>query len=72
MEIFSEKFRNTLEKALDTGKVLGTIMKKSNYFADKVKNRKDVEIIPVEESNRDMLIEEIKETLNQKNLKHRT
>ena len=72
MEIFSEKFRNTLEKALDTGKVLGTIMKKSNYFADKVKSRKDVEIIPVEESNRDMLVREIKEILNQKNLKHRT
>ncbi len=69
MELFSEKFRNTLEKALDTGKVLGTIMKKSNYFADKVKNRKDVKVLLVEESNRDMLVEEIKEILNQKNLK---
>jgi len=69
MELFSEKFRNILEKALDTGKVLGTIMKKSNYFADKVKNRKDVKVLLVEESNRDMLVEEIKEILNQKNLK---
>jgi len=69
MELFSEKFRNTLEKALDTGKVLGTIMKKSNYFADKVKNRKDVKVLLVEESNRDVLVEEIKEILNQKNLK---
>jgi len=69
MELFSEKFRNILEKALDKGKVLGTIMKKSNYFADKVKNRKDVKVLLVEESNRDMLVEEIKEILNQKNLK---
>jgi len=69
MELFSEKFRNTLEKALDTRKVLGTIMKKSNYFADKVKNRKDVKVLLVEESNRDVLVEEIKEILNQKNLK---
>ena len=72
MELFSEKFRDTLEKALDTGKVLGTIMKKSNYFADKIKNRKDVKILLVEESNRDILVEEIKESLNQKNLKLRT
>ncbi len=69
MELFSEKFRNILETALDTGKVLGTIMKKSNYFADKIKNRKDVKVLLVEESNRDVLVEEIKEILNQKNLK---
>jgi nucleoside-triphosphatase THEP1 len=47
-------------------------MKKSNYFADKIKNRKDVKILLVEESNRDILVEEIKESLNQKNLKLRT
>ncbi len=63
MELYSEKFRDVLERALDTGNVLGTIMGKNNYFTKKIKEREDVEIISVDEDNRDTLAKEIKEKL---------
>ncbi len=72
MELFSEKFRNAVEKALNSGKVLGTIMEKNNYFTEKIKKRKDVKVLHVKEENRNRLIEEIKEILNQRNLKRST
>lgn len=45
MELFSEKFKKTVLKALNSeNKVLETIMLKRNPFCDKIKQRKDTKI----------------------------
>jgi nucleoside-triphosphatase len=59
MELFSEKFRDVTLMALGTGRVLGTIMLGSDPFVEGIKEREDVEIIPVTLKNRDFLVGEI-------------
>ena len=60
MELFSEKFKEQVLKALDSKKkVLGTIMQASNPFADEIKKRKDVLVLEVTRENREKLIQEI-------------
>jgi nucleoside-triphosphatase len=45
MELFSNKFKEVILKALDSkNKILGTIMLKENPFCDKIKQRKDTKI----------------------------
>lgn len=52
MELFSEKFKNILFKALDSPqKVLATIMERSHRFADMIKERKDVRLIHLSRDN---------------------
>lgn len=56
MELYSDKFRSAVLRALDSGKpVIGTIMEKNNTFADVIKARDDVELVQVTENNRDTL-----------------
>jgi len=56
MELFSQKFRGVVEKAFDSScTVVAVIMLKANPFADALKRRKDVELIEVTISNRDVL-----------------
>jgi len=58
MELFSERFREVVWKALDSeNSVLGTIMAKGNPFADRVKKREDVKIFEVTEENRNRLVD---------------
>lgn len=59
MELFSERFKEVVLKALDTRKVLGTIRLGIDPFVENVKERKDVEIILVDFENRDFLVGEI-------------
>jgi nucleoside-triphosphatase THEP1 len=64
MELFSEKVRQAILAALDSPrKVLGTVMMAPNPFADKIKARKDVEIIVVEKGNAAKIKEEIIKSL---------
>jgi nucleoside-triphosphatase len=52
MELFSEKFKNVLFKALDSPqKVLATIMERSHRFADMIKERNDVRLIHLSRDN---------------------
>ena len=52
MELFSEKFRKSLNKALDSRqKVLATIMERPNVFADGIKKRPDVRVLYLTRKN---------------------
>lgn len=57
MELFSEKFKKKVAEALDTGKVIATIMERPHPFTDKIKRRNDVKLFTVTEENRDELVE---------------
>ncbi|PLV58659.1 NTPase [Thermotoga sp. KOL6] len=62
MELFSDKFRQVVEKAFDSGKdVIATIKKSKDNFLDKLKNKKGVIIFEMNEKNRDRLFDEIAE-----------
>jgi nucleoside-triphosphatase len=73
MELFSEKFKEVILKALDSkNKILGTIMftpyrihsgagLKPNPFCDKIKERKDTKIFYLTRENFQKVKEEIKE-----------
>lgn len=52
MELFSKKFRKSLNKALDSPqKVLATIMERPNVFADSIKKRPDVRVFSLTRKN---------------------
>jgi nucleoside-triphosphatase len=60
MEMFSERFKSAVKKALDSKKkVLATIPTYSNAFLDSIKARSDVEIFNLNVDNRDSLVEDI-------------
>jgi nucleoside-triphosphatase len=60
MELFSQSFKDALLEALDSEKkVLGTIMLASHPWADKIKQRPDVEIINVTRSNRSEVLDKV-------------
>jgi len=57
MELFSSLFRSAVTEALDSGrKVIGTIMLAPDAWADGVKRRPDVEIVPVTRSNHEEVV----------------
>ena len=60
MELFSDKFKQKVEEALDTGKVLATIMEQPHPFADKIKKRNDVKVFVLTEDNRNELVNILK------------
>lgn len=58
MEILSRSFRLAVLDALDSkSPVLGTMLVKRNPFGDKIRARGDVEVLEVNELNRDKLVE---------------
>jgi len=60
MEIFSNKFREVILKALNSkNKILGTIMLKKNPFCDKIKKRKDTKVFYLTRENREKIKKEI-------------
>lgn len=66
MELFSEKFRKIVISALDSHcSVLATITKASHPFVERVKSRNDVEIIEVTERNGNLLVDAVREKINQ-------
>jgi nucleoside-triphosphatase len=63
MELFSNKFREVILRALDSqkNKILGTITLKSNPFCDKIKQRKNTKILYLTRENRERIKKEILE-----------
>lgn len=60
MELFSSPFKDAVLQALESGKkVLGTIMLASHPWADKIKQRQDVETITVTRFNRNGLVKRV-------------
>jgi nucleoside-triphosphatase len=60
MECLSAEFRNIIEKILDSKKkVIATIAKHGNDFAESVKKRNDVYLLELTRSSRDYLLDEI-------------
>ena len=60
MELFSSAFREAVERALDSPKlVLGTVMARSHPWVDAVKARPDVNLVEVTTLNRGTLPEQI-------------
>jgi nucleoside-triphosphatase len=53
MELFSNRFREAVVQAIDSGKkVLGTIMLNAHPFADQIKRHPEVEILQLTRDNR--------------------
>jgi nucleoside-triphosphatase len=60
MEILSGKFREAVEKALNSQiTVLGTITLKSNPFCDKIKQREDTKVFYLTRENREKVKKEV-------------
>jgi len=60
MELFSPSFKDAVIEALQSKKkVLGTIMLASHPWADKIKERPEVEVIKVTRFNRDEVIKKV-------------
>jgi len=61
MELCSERFKEAVRKALDSGKpVLGTIQMKSHPFLDEIRSRSDVRVLEVKEGKGEEVLEEVK------------
>jgi len=66
MEVLSRSFRLSVLDALDSkSPVLSTMLFKRHPFCDKIRARKDVEVLEVTEANRDKLVKIIVEKLSQ-------
>ncbi len=62
MELFSERFKNSLLKALDSPqKVLASIMERRNEFAERVKSRTDVTLVCLNRDNFESVLEKVSE-----------
>ncbi len=60
MELFSASFREAVLEALESGKkVLGTIMLGSHPWADEIKRRPEVGLIPITRMNRHQVLDEV-------------
>lgn len=65
MELFSDKFKDTVLKALDSKyPVTGIIMEKSHPFVDRIKVRKDVEVLVLTPGNRDSMPSILRDKIN--------
>jgi nucleoside-triphosphatase len=64
MELFSPFFKDAVIEALDSKKkILGTIMLASHPWADKIKERPEVEVIKVTRFNREEVIKQVLDRL---------
>lgn len=66
MELFSEAFKAAVVEALESpSPVLGTITWSRHPWADRIKQRADVEVIEVTLENRDALVDQLVERLRE-------
>jgi nucleoside-triphosphatase len=66
MELFSEKFKSIVLEIIESGKkILGTIMLKSDPWADKIKQEPQVQIITLTRDNRPEILVQIQEWLGE-------
>ena len=66
MELFSDSFKKTILEIMDSGKrVLGTIMLNSNKWADAIKRRSEVHVVPVTGANRQQVLAGLKQWLEE-------
>jgi nucleoside-triphosphatase len=64
MELFSSRFRETVLKAIDSGKkVLGTIMLNPHPLADDVRGHPNVKVVELTRANHDQVLREIMDWL---------
>jgi nucleoside-triphosphatase THEP1 len=62
MELFSPAFKEAVLEAINSGKrVLGTIMLSSHPWADEIKHRHDVAVIPLTRENRGQVLRQVLE-----------
>ena len=65
MECFSKKFRETIPKLLDLPNwVIASIAQKGDAFIQSIKKREDVVVITVTPQNRDILVNELLNFIN--------
>lgn len=66
MELFSQKFKNLVLKALDSpNHVIATIKLKGARFIDKIKSRSDVIIFNLDSSNKEDILRSILEAIDE-------
>lgn len=64
MELFSDSFRKTILEIIDSGKrLLGTIMFNPNKWADTIKRKPEVRIVPVTGANRQQVLAGVRQWL---------
>jgi nucleoside-triphosphatase len=60
MELFSDKFKSTVLEIIESGKkILGTIMLKSDPWADEIKKKPQVKLIYVTRNNHNEILEDV-------------
>jgi nucleoside-triphosphatase len=65
MELFSANFREAVSEIIDSGKkLLGTVMLKPHPWADRVKQKPQVNLIEVTRTNQQRVLEELEKWLN--------
>jgi len=65
MELFSAKFRETVQSIISSGKrLLGTIMLHPNPYADAIKRQPQVNLITVTRANHQEVLKELREWLS--------
>ena len=65
MELFSAKFRETVQSIISSGKrLLGTIMLNPNPYADAIKRQPQVNLITVTRANQQEVLKELRDWLN--------
>ena len=65
MELYSDSFKKTVLEAIDSGKrILGTIMFNSNRWADTIKRRPEVHVVPVTGANRQQVMVGLRQWLD--------
>jgi len=66
MELFSDSFRKTVLEIIDSGKwLLGTIMFNSNRWADAIKRRPEVFVVPVTGANNQQVLAGLRQWLEE-------
>jgi nucleoside-triphosphatase len=65
MELFSDRFRETVQSIISSGKkLLGTIMLSTNPYADAIKRQPQVNVITVTRTNHEQVLEALRNWLN--------
>jgi nucleoside-triphosphatase len=65
MELFSKLFAPEVRLCLDTGRVVGTIQKRRSPFLEEVRQRTDVRVLELTQSNRDDIPKQVLSMLDE-------